>query len=71
MMNDEEGLHDWIMKNPEDVERRFRAKTPLLMAVKFDSYECFIVLLDHNANIKESNFKQETILVITVRLNRT
>jgi hypothetical protein len=36
MMNDEEGLHDWIMKNPEDVERRFRDKTPLLMAVKFD-----------------------------------
>jgi ankyrin repeat protein len=71
LMNDEDGLRDWITKNPEDVERRFRDKTPLLMAVKFDSYECFTVLLDHNANIEESNFKHETILVITVRLNRT
>jgi ankyrin repeat protein len=71
LMNDEDGLRDWITKNPEDVERRFRDKTPLLMAVKFDSYECFTVPLDHNANIEESNFKHETILVITVRLNRT
>jgi ankyrin repeat protein len=70
-MNDEDDLRDWITKNPEDVKRRFRDKTPLLMAVKYDSYEYFTVLLVHNANIGEVHFKTKTILVITVRLNRT
>jgi len=71
LMNDESDLRSWITQNPEDLERRFRHKTPLLMAVKYDSYECFTALLDHNANIEESNFRHETILIIAVRLNRT
>jgi hypothetical protein len=48
LMNEEEDLCTWITRNPEDVQRRFRHKTPLLMAVKYDAYECFAVLLVHD-----------------------
>lgn len=71
LVNDEEGLRTWITKNPEDVGRRFRHKTPLLMAVKYDAYECFTVLLDHSANIEEYNLQDETILIVAVRLQLT
>ncbi len=41
------------------------------MAVKYDAYECFTVLLDHSANIEEYNLQDETILIVAVRLQRT
>jgi hypothetical protein len=53
LMNDESDLRNWITRNPEDIERQFRHKTPLLIAVKYDVYDCFTVLMDHNAKVEE------------------
>jgi ankyrin repeat protein len=69
-MDDGDALSMWLDRHPEDVENRFRLKTPLLVAIKHDAYECFQVLLQRDANIEEYNPQNETALLIAVRLNR-
>ncbi|EFX62301.1 hypothetical protein DAPPUDRAFT_337140, partial [Daphnia pulex] len=71
LMDDGDALSMWLDRHPEDVENRFRLKTPLLIAIKHDAYECFQVLLQRDANIEEYNPQNETALLIAVRLNRT
>jgi hypothetical protein len=71
LLYNEAKLRIWLEENPEDVANRFRHKTPILLAIKHDSYECFKRLLQRNANIEERNPKNETTLMIAVRLNRT
>jgi ankyrin repeat protein len=71
LMNDESDLRNWITRNPEDIERQFRHKTPLLMTIKYDAYDCFTVLMDHNSNVEEYNPQNETTIIVAARLNRT
>jgi ankyrin repeat protein len=71
LMDDGDALSMWLDRHPEDIENRFRLKTPLLIAIKHDAYECFQVLLQRDANLEEYNPQNETALLIAVRLNRT
>jgi hypothetical protein len=63
-MDDGDALAAWLDRHPEDVENRFRLKTPLLVAIKHDAYECFQILLQRNANLEEYNPQNETALLI-------
>ena len=71
LMNDYYKLIKWLNNHPDEIENNFRHKTPLLLAIKHDSFDCFKILLDRNANIEETNPHKETAVLIAVRLNRT
>ncbi len=43
-IDDGDALTRWLDRH-EDIENRFRLKTPLLVAIKHDAYNCFRVLL--------------------------
>jgi hypothetical protein len=64
IIEDGDALATWLDRHPEDVENRFRLKTPLLVAIKHDAYECFQILLQRNANLEEYNPQNETALLI-------
>ena len=70
MMNDDYLLKRWLVEHPDDLENRFRLKTPLLLAIKHNAYDCFQILMQNNANMEEYNPQNETALLIAVRLNR-
>jgi ankyrin repeat protein len=69
-MDDTYLLEKWLEEHPDDIENRFRLKTPLLLAVKHNSYNCFQILMKYNANMEEYNPQNESALLIAVRLNR-
>jgi len=70
MMDDTYLLEKWLEEHPDDIENRFRLKTPLLLAVKHNAYNCFQILMKYNANMEECNPQNESALLIAVRLNR-
>jgi ankyrin repeat protein len=70
MMNDNYLLENSLDEHPEDIENRFRLKTPLLLALKHNAYDCFQILMRHNANMEDYNRQNETAQLVAVRLNR-
>ncbi len=68
MVGDAENLKKWLDENPEEIELSFRAKTPIIVAIKCDSFECFQILIERKANIEEYNSHKETALVVAVTL---
>jgi len=71
LKDDGPALAAWLDRHPEDVENRFRLKTPLLIVVKHDAYDCFQVLLQRGTNMDGYNPQNETAIFIAVRLNKT
>jgi hypothetical protein len=55
IIDDGDVLAAWLDRHPEDAENRFRLKTPLLVTIKHDAYECFQIILQRNANLEEYN----------------
>jgi hypothetical protein len=45
MMNDQYLFDKWLNEHPGDVENHFRLKTPLLLAIKHNAYDCFQILM--------------------------
>jgi len=70
LMDSHTELKYWLTRHPEDIENSYRQKTPLLVAIKHNSYKCFKILLEHDADVEKSNSKNETALVTAVRLHR-
>ena len=60
----------WGTKHPKDLELRFRRKSPLLVAIKSDSFECFQVLMDKKADIEDCNAQYETALIMAINHKR-
>ena len=70
IMDDADGLTMWLEIHPGDIELRFHLKSPLLVAVKCNSWKCFQILMRKNANMEEYNTQNETALVIAARHKR-
>ena len=70
MMDDAEGLTMYLEYHLGEIELQFRLKTPLLVAIKSNSWNCFKVLVRKNADMDEYNPQNENALVIAVRFNR-
>jgi hypothetical protein len=64
MMNDDYLLGKWLVEHLDDLENRFRLKTPLLLAIKHNAYDCFQILMRNKANMEEYNPQNETALLI-------
>ena len=47
LMNKHTELRYWIARHPEDIEITHRQKTPLLVAIKYNSYNCFKILIEN------------------------
>jgi hypothetical protein len=60
MMNDDYLLKKWLVEHPDDLEKHFCLKTPLLLAIKHNAYDCFQTLMRNNANMEEYNPQNET-----------
>ena len=67
LMEKTEELNLWLNQHPRDIEKCYRFKTPLLLAVKHDCYSCVQILLNHNANVEETNMYEETALIYAVK----
>jgi ankyrin repeat protein len=68
MLNDHRELLKILKANPADKELIYRGKTPLITAIKCDSFECFRALLDYDAEIETKTRRNETALTIAVGL---
>ena len=70
LMNWNKELAEHLAKHPKDLELRFRRKSPLLVAIKSDSFESFQVLMDKKADIEDYNAQHETALIMAINHKR-
>lgn len=70
MMDRAKQLEDWFQFCPGDVNMEFQHRTPLLIAIKYDSRACFNVLLAKNADIHAQNGDDEPAIMEAVRYRR-
>lgn len=70
MLDDAAGLTNWLAKHPGDLDTSFLSKTPLIAAVRYNSWKCFNILVDRHASIEEYNSYNETALLIAISRHR-
>lgn len=65
-------VKDWLKEHPDDIHKTHSnyQNSPLHIAAKFDSEECFKLLIQHGADHKKVNVKQQTPLHMACEMQR-
>ena len=68
LLHEPEQLKELLKEDPSETETHYKGRTPLITAVKSDSYKCLKILLKYKAHIDGQNIHNETALVIATKL---
>lgn len=69
LLDDAVRLQEVILENPYQAGNAYRGDTPLVTAIRNDSKQCFNLLLKYEVDIEQQTSKNETPLVVAVKMN--